>query len=461
MKKVLLFAVCLAGAVHAQEDRPTRLFPYDPINPCSVITPNVNNWIAGRIWQCVGTSGVNHGTWRLVSQSTNPWIDPGFWNNEEYLAAVDARIGIAVNPDLDRLYITNAPGHRPAALSGDIHPPADPGATVYEGDAVAGIVINQSTTVNGVAGSFFGVLGRDGSSGLVSTSGTAVTRLTGPSFLPIWQGTFITINGVEYAIQTVTDGDHVTLSSTAGTQTAVAWFKRIYTWGLNVLLSDGLPGAMGAPHYKYGYFTNEWDVNIFDATSKLIMHSIGGNGTVQPALALGYTVNTMSASNPGLVKWTCGFCLLDGVASVAMQIGVAGTDNNFGSMPILFYSRDSMGNVNGGTLSTDPTGNFLFHPGFSNVGGGDQQTIFLDRLSNVILGISGKGSGGPGVVQGGSTTRFQPGSDVLTNLAAEGGSANVFCSNCDTPVTEGAVCTASGDHASAWAIRLRGAWHCF
>jgi hypothetical protein len=35
------------------------------------------------------------------------------------------------------------------------------------------------------------------------------------------------------------------------------------------------------------------------------------------------------------------------------------------------------------------------------------------------------------------------------------------CSDCDTPASEGASCSASGDHAGAFAVYVRGAWHCF
>lgn len=68
MKLALLVAL-LAAPLFAQQDRPTRLFPFDPGGPCSVVTPMVNNWTLGKIWTCVGASGVNNGTWLLVSQA--------------------------------------------------------------------------------------------------------------------------------------------------------------------------------------------------------------------------------------------------------------------------------------------------------------------------------------------------------------------------------------------------------
>lgn len=60
--------------------------------------------------------------------------------------------------------------------------------------------------------------------GTVNTSGTAVTRLGGPVFSPLWRsGSRITINSVEYLIASVESEDALTLQSTAGTQSGVSW----------------------------------------------------------------------------------------------------------------------------------------------------------------------------------------------------------------------------------------------
>ncbi len=72
--------------------------------------------------------------------------------------------------------------------------------------------------------------------------------------------------------------------------------------------------------------------------------------------------------------------------------------------------------------------------------------------------------GGLGLYEFGDWT--EPGTDTLlnitsesTNLPGEGFTKN--CSDCDTPLTEGAVCTAAGDHAGAQAVWIRAALHCF
>lgn len=56
----------------------------------------------------------------------------------------------------------------------------------------------------------------------VNTSGTAVTRTAGDSFSGLVAGAPITINSVDYTIQSVTDGNNLVLTATAGSQTGVA-----------------------------------------------------------------------------------------------------------------------------------------------------------------------------------------------------------------------------------------------
>jgi hypothetical protein len=56
-----------------------------------------------------------------------------------------------------------------------------------------------------------------------------------------------------------------------------------------------------------------------------------------------------------------------------------------------------------------------------------------------------------------------PGIVTLANINTEGPIEGYLynCSDCDTPVTEGATCSSSGDHAGALAIVLRSVVHCF
>jgi len=66
--------------------------------------------------------------------------------------------------------------------------------------------------------------------GTVNTSGTSVTRVSGTSFNTGWccSVMFIYINGTRYAISSVADGDHMTLATSAGTQTGTTFYMDAY-----------------------------------------------------------------------------------------------------------------------------------------------------------------------------------------------------------------------------------------
>jgi hypothetical protein len=70
-------------------------------------------------------------------------------------------------------------------------------------------------------------------------------------------------------------------------------------------------------------------------------------------------------------------------------------------------------------------------------------------------------TGLPGIIDfgDGMSPGILPLADINTEGPIEGYMYN--CSDCDTPLTEGAVCTNSGDHAGALAIVIRAAVHCF
>ena len=66
-------------------------------------------------------------------------------------------------------------------------------------------------------------------SGVVSTNGTAVTRVSGDNFNASWVGQPITINNVQYVVAAVTNANSLTLFSSAGIQASVTYgYYRIY-----------------------------------------------------------------------------------------------------------------------------------------------------------------------------------------------------------------------------------------
>lgn len=98
----------------------------------------------------------------------------------------------------------------------------------------------------------------------VNTSGTAVTRTAGDSFTGLIAGAPITINSVAYTIQSVTDGDNLVLTSTAGTQTGVAAATPSFVHYPEQTFT--FTGALGN---VYGYFLVDATAGILRGAERL------------------------------------------------------------------------------------------------------------------------------------------------------------------------------------------------
>ncbi len=404
-----------------------------------------------------GTTGIYVPADLPSSSSTGPatFISPGYFDNSQFLCNANAEVGMGIftNPDTATQAITGGSlGHRVLGICGTVVTPAN--SQVYESDAVAGVSINYSNATNAVAGSFFSALGTSGAAGVVNTSGTAVTWVSGNTFNSKWADTPIEINGLQYIVGTVNSSTSLTLTTSAGSQSGRAYLHRIFIWGLNTLLSDALPGASGSPVYTGAEFLNEFDFNVRSTSTKILGMSIGGGSIVQPSLAYGFLVNTLG---PG-AQWNCGYCLLDGVATAAMQIGTSVAGNNSGSMPLLFYSRSNAGDVDSAVFYADPNGNLILHPGFTTSGAAtNPQTIIQDTLGVILVGFNGTGGGAVPRMQMGTSVLLQLSSVTFTQLTAFGSSPNsseIYCQDC----TQTTVCAGSG--SGAFAQRINGAWSC-
>jgi hypothetical protein len=101
-----------------------------------------------------------------------------------------------------------------------------------------------------------GVAGNSIWSGIVSTSGTAVTYVSGVNFIvvfngspypncggtkKVWPGTILNINGTNYSISTVNSSTSVTLATSAGTQTNVP-YNVVSNWDFAPNTATGYPG---------------------------------------------------------------------------------------------------------------------------------------------------------------------------------------------------------------------------
>ena len=93
--------------------------------------------------------------------------------------------------------------------------------------------------------------------GTCNTAGAAVTGLSYDGFTKLSTGSTITIGGANYTIQSVADDTHLTLTTSAGTQTGVAWYQPRFTlnggdhdqlWILNPNYSPQTP--YGEPEFN-------------------------------------------------------------------------------------------------------------------------------------------------------------------------------------------------------------------
>ena len=92
-----------------------------------------------------------------------------------------------------------------------------------------------------------------GDSGVVNTSGTAVTWVSGTVFNAGMVGGTIVINSVNYTVSVFTDNHNITLSSTAGTQSGVAYTFATSQTDLWTLQTIGGSGASGSSTLKFSH----------------------------------------------------------------------------------------------------------------------------------------------------------------------------------------------------------------
>lgn len=104
--------------------------------------------------------------------------------------------------------------------------------------------------------------------GTVNTVGTAVTLASGDNF-PTWMTDFILINGVQYAVSSVTTGTALVLTTSAGTQTGVAYcgtpYLRTVANGGKVTNSSGFDIIFGTTSAATSLLS--WEVESYSATT--------------------------------------------------------------------------------------------------------------------------------------------------------------------------------------------------
>jgi len=150
-----------------------------------------------------------------------------------------------------------------------------------------------------------------GVSGYVSTSGTNVVWVSGDQFGDFVNGGSIIINGVTYTISTVNAVNSITLTGSAGVQTAVTFSDPIYKQGLSLLnipgsISTGTRTALGVQDsvstnisYVDGFMIltdtliDQEKANKFDDTFGLFWYDSAAN-----------TMKVSTTTTAGVRDWT-------------------------------------------------------------------------------------------------------------------------------------------------------------
>jgi parallel beta-helix repeat protein len=273
----------------------------------------------------------------------------------------------------------------------------------------------QAVTITGVGNS----------SGVVNTSGTAVTWVSGATFSTAW--TSITINGVVYAIASVNSTTSITLSSSAGTQTGVA-YSVAQTAGLTV--NPGYIASYG------GFLSNyaSWEAfQGYQSGGGAVMNGYGltpysSKGGYIDMAPIGY--GTFPVPLTGLASFGASDVLLWAAASngtVTPVISQGLICNAFIDAAAGFKTSATAYN----SIQT-PSGGMYASKGFT----GDQGTFLFGYATSGSLFTPGAGYGCLGPWKSGSVFWYWNGSAYATvDLSAIGGGfwsasgANIYNNN--------------------------------
>lgn len=187
-------------------------------------------------------------------------------------------------------------------------------------------------------------------SGTVDTSGTAVTRVSGSVFEAAMAGQAVTINSVAYTVATYVDGNNITLTATAGTQTGVSYSSQAANRGGYYKLSPQATGSFPIALTGTSFGSN--DVLLWVAST---------NGTVSPVTSYGLVTNSY-------IDAAVGFATLN-TTTDAIQAPAGGVTSKY-----LI-----------GTTSLTITGDTAAHAGLSTSSAPGSGRIYFDSTSRRFL----------------------------------------------------------------------------
>jgi hypothetical protein len=170
-------------------------------------------------------------------------------------------------------------------------------------------VINDNNLLNGTN---LTIASSSAYGGTVSTSGTAVTWLSGNQFSTLVSGETIEIGGVDYVIFTVNSATSITLTTSAGTQTGVLYFSGTLLSG-TFTIATSAPNTTGTPPPEEGTATTSGTIFAFDpgiTTVGTLTSPIYGNTTVGGTLT--YVAANSQLIGSGTKQGSVFFILRDG-----------------------------------------------------------------------------------------------------------------------------------------------------
>jgi|SRR5579871_784451 len=308
-----------------------------------------------------------------------------------------------------------------------------------------------TTAANATYRSVVANAGVQAATGTVNTSGTAVTLASGTNFTTgtQWNNTPITINGVNYIVASVSSTSSLTLTTSAGTQTGVAY----------------LGGAVGWQNYLQQRFEFEGNQIVPSGTSiitsgLLTLTAVEGQANIRKFAMLGInnTANIMLQDGP--VSGDNNSLKFDDGANVCgnhagcVPLWITTAQNNGNGINIIFHNI-GFGNGPGGSGCASGSGamlcidgsygglhnsafinDILFDGGYVEMSGtypawsanGDVPGATLYNLGNAILPPT-SGHNNP------SGHYF-----VVTTAGTPGVSEPVWNSICSPSYTQGATC---------------------
>jgi hypothetical protein len=283
-------------------------------------------------------------------------------------------------------------------------------------DSPGGLQVYHNNILGGVKGVLVQL-----TMGNVSTSGTAVTRNSGAVFQTAWAGKATAIGPGLYTIASVTDGNHMTLTGSAGTQ-STPWFY--VPGGTSEIAIENNTVDMGSIGTSGVDFESQARFGVVTVVGNRIDHFVDPLTTFN-----GLTINASGLSG----------------ALIADNYLYSGTTTNTKCIEVAFGDRLRVA----GNLC------YQFGSGIHTFGSETNLEIRDNSYPLTTTALDIANSTGLSIDTIASVHYAK-----LVTLTPVAGS-RMGCDDCDTPLTQGAAPTSAGDKAGATCIYNRGAWHAY